>query len=133
MADAGDLARRWFEEVWNRRNRAAIDELMHPDCVGIATVGQTDDREDWKNKQYDPFVAAFSEFHVEIAGVTARDDEAAVRWRATATHTGDQLGFRASGRKVDFRGLTWMRFRDGQIVEGWDSFDLGSVLQSLRE
>ena len=33
--DARELGRRWFEEVWNRRNDPAIDELMAPDAYDL--------------------------------------------------------------------------------------------------
>ncbi len=32
---SGELARHWFEEVWNRKRAAAVDELLAPDCSGF--------------------------------------------------------------------------------------------------
>jgi len=32
--ETSELARRWFEEIWNERRVETIDELAHPECVG---------------------------------------------------------------------------------------------------
>jgi len=65
---------------------------------------------------------------------TAADgDRAVVRWHARGTHRGDGLGgMLPTNRKVDFRGMAWLTFRSGVIVEGWDSWNLGRLLESLR-
>jgi len=47
-------------------------------------------------------------------------------------HTGHELGIPASGRQVQFRGMTWMTFKDGKIVEGWDAWNLGALLETCR-
>jgi hypothetical protein len=44
----------------------------------------------------------------------------------------DNLGMAATGRAVDFRGMTWLTLKNGVIVEGWDSWNLGRLLESLR-
>jgi hypothetical protein len=31
-----------------------------------------------------------------------------------------------------FRGMTWLTFKDGLIVEGWDLWNLGKLLESLQ-
>jgi predicted ester cyclase len=62
----------------------------------------------------------------------ADGDHVFVRWRARGTHRGDCLGRPAIGRPVDFRGMTWLTFRNGLIVEGWDSWNLGELLESLK-
>lgn len=63
---------------------------------------------------------------------TAADgDQVVVRWTATATHRGNSLGMAATGRRVSFRGMTWLTFSNGMVVEGWDSWNLGALLASL--
>jgi hypothetical protein len=58
--DARELARRWFEEVWNARRDASIDELLSADSYG----------------------------HTERGEYKGPDgDRAAVRWRALGTHS----------------------------------------------
>ena len=32
---------------------------------------------------------------------------------------------------LTFRGITWFEFTSGQIVRGWDCWNVGGVMQSL--
>lgn len=43
-------------------------------------------------------------------------------------HHGDGLGLPPTNRKVVFRGMTWLTFKNGVIVEGWDSWNLSCLL-----
>ena len=56
----------------------------------------------------------------------------AVRWTATATHRGEGLGVPPTDRRVAFRGITWLELRDGLIVRGWDSWNLGGLIAELQ-
>ena len=124
------LARRWFEEVWNERRPEAVDELMAADGVGhhegVETHGPTEFKEVRQQ-----LLAAFPDIRISIEDVVGDDTQAVVRWRASARHRGELMGIKASGRDVDFPGMTWFRFRDGQVVEGWDSWNQGALLQKL--
>lgn len=63
--------------------------------------------------------------------VIAEGDKVAVRWHFTATHAGPGAGLEPTGRRVASRGMTWLEFRDGKIVRGWDSWNLGGLMQQL--
>jgi steroid delta-isomerase-like uncharacterized protein len=131
MNESERIARRWFEEVWNRRNANAIGELMAERCVGRSVVGDTTSANAWKEACFTPMSSAIPDLHVTIDGVTAANDEAVVRWQAKGTHRGDGLGVPPTGKTIHVHGLTWMRIRDGQIVEGTDGWDYGSLLMQL--
>lgn len=132
MSDrSAELARRFFDEVWNRRRADAIDEFAHPDGVGHHTNGELTSSEQFRDEIHRRFLDAFPDLHIEVEDVLARGDDAVVRWYATGTHLGDGLGVKASKQKVGFRGMTWFTFRDGKIREGWDCWDHGGLLQAL--
>jgi predicted ester cyclase len=57
---------------------------------------------------------------------------AVVHWACEGTHEGNGLGFPATGRKVSFRGMTWIRFSGDKMVEGWDCWNQGGLIESLR-
>jgi steroid delta-isomerase-like uncharacterized protein len=128
--DVRALAARWFDEVWNQRREAVVDEMMAPEAVGHMEGAEVRGRAEFKAVR-DALLGAFPDLRIVVEGVVADGDDAVVRWRVTATHTGAELGFPASHRPAAFRGLTWLRFRDGKIVEGWDAWNQGALMQAL--
>ena len=113
------IVRRWFEEVWNQRNLAAIDALaaesftLHHFALPSATDLQT-------YKQYHPaFMAAFPDFRIEIDDIIAEGDRVAVRVTQRATHQGQFMGIPPTGKQVVQRGLTIYRVEGGKLVEAW--------------
>jgi predicted ester cyclase len=69
---------------------------------------------------------------VTVEDILETEGQAVVRWTARGTHLGDELGITPSGQAVSFRGMTWMRFDDGRLVEGWQVSNIPDVLRSLN-
>jgi len=124
------LVRRWFEEVWNQGRAASIDEMLASDAavhgLGPSLRGPS---------EFKPFQAmyrgAFPDIDLQVDDVLAECDLVAARWSGVGTHQGDGLGFMATSKRAQFKGLTIVRVRDGKIVEGWNSFDQLGMLQQL--
>jgi len=49
----------------------------------------------------------------------------------TARFVVSGVGFTATSKRAQFKGLVIVRVRDGKIVEGWNSFDQRGMLQQL--
>lgn len=128
--DAATLARRWVEDVWNRRSNVALNQMVAPGCVSHQTDGSTVSLDEWKRVREDLFVG-FPDLRVMIEGIVAHGDDAVVRWRATGTHRGPAFGLPATHCEVDMCGMTWLRCGGGKIIEAWDAWDLGGLLQQL--
>jgi steroid delta-isomerase-like uncharacterized protein len=129
--DTREVARRWFEEVWNGRRDDLIDELMAPDAYGHVQGGEYRGPSGFREMQA-MFLGAMPNVHIEIEDILADGERAAVRWRARGTHSGEGFGFSASKREVDVRGTTWLIVKDGKTVEGWDTWDLTGMLAALH-
>jgi steroid delta-isomerase-like uncharacterized protein len=127
-----DLSRRWFEEVWNERRSDTIGELMSPEGIGHMESGDVQGVEPFKRVR-DEFLAALPDLKFEIEGIVSDGDDVVVRWSATGTHTGAGLGSEPNHQRISIRGMTWIRFKDGLMVEGWDSWNQEAFLQRLRE
>jgi steroid delta-isomerase-like uncharacterized protein len=67
--------------------------------------------------------AVFPDLHLSTDDVLVDGDRAAVRWTATGTHEGDELGVPATHRRVTMTGIDIIRVRDGRIVERWGEFN----------
>lgn len=125
------LARRWFEEVWNQRRDATIDLLMAPDCVGHIEGDDAATPDQFKAMRA-AFLAAMPDLRIEVEDTVAEGENVVVRWRVTGTHDADGLGIRPTGMRIDVRGMSWQRFVDGRLVEGWDTWNIGGLMESLR-
>jgi steroid delta-isomerase-like uncharacterized protein len=126
------LIRRWFEEVWNQRRTDTIDELLTDESVCLTESGLLRGKDVFKERVHAMFLSAFPDLRVIVEGTVAEGDQVAVRWTATATHLGDGFGFPATGRSVAFHGMSWIRFHDGKMMEGWDCWSPSQLIQSLR-
>ena len=61
------------------------------------------------------------------------DAKVIANWRAKGTHLGPELGIPASGRRVDFTGLSVFEFTDGKITAGFDRWNRGEMIASLMQ
>jgi len=113
------LIRRWFEEVWNKGRMEAIEEMTSPDVIGH---GQAQHDTDVGLHEFRNFAvglrAAFPDMKVVIDQTLEQGDKVVARWTSTMTHTGEFLGFPASGKKATITGTSIQRIVDGKIVEG---------------
>ena len=126
------LAIRWFERVWNARDETTIDELMGPQAVGhmegIDVVGPAEFK-----KVRAQLLQALPDLRLNVEATAADGDSVVVRWSAAGTHRGNGFGMQATGVPVVFRGMTWFVIRAGRLVEGWDAWNQGGLVESLRE
>jgi predicted ester cyclase len=129
--EAAVVARRWFEEVWNARRAEAIDELMERKAVGHMEGGDVEGPEGFRSG-WAAFLAGLPDMHITIEDIVSEGDQAVVRWRVRASHRGELFGLAPTQRRVDVRGSSWFRIRDGKLAEGWDTWNLGGLLESLR-
>jgi steroid delta-isomerase-like uncharacterized protein len=119
MNGAAALARRWFQEVWNERRESTIEEFLNEDSVCHADQGDLRGIECFRLQQYRPFIGAMPNLRIKVEDILESGPQAVVRWSATGTHTGPNLGFPATGKTATMRGMTWMRFEKDRLVEGW--------------
>ena len=127
------LALRWFDEVWNRKNVKSIHELMEPSAAAYTEGGAVVGPERFEQEMYQPLSRAFPDLTVTVDGVIEEGEEVAVRWTAQGTNTGDFPGVPATGRAVRFSGMTWLRVKDGKLVEGWDRWNVQGLITLLSQ
>jgi predicted ester cyclase len=125
------IARRWFEEVWNARRDETVDELMLPQSVGHMEGGEVRGPGDFKAARRE-LLAAFPDIRVTVEDMVSDGDKVVVRWAASGTHRGEALGLTPTNSLVRFRGITWLTIRDGKIVEGWDAWNQGKLIEEMR-
>jgi steroid delta-isomerase-like uncharacterized protein len=127
-----ELGKRWFEEVWNKRRRDAIGEMMAPDAV-IQESGEAVKGPEGFYPFFDRMQAAFSDIHVTVHDAIAEQDTVCLRWSCTMKHTGDGLGIPSTGKSIQITGISIMRIAAGKLVAGWQNWDMLGLMQQIRE
>jgi steroid delta-isomerase-like uncharacterized protein len=131
MRSNADLARRWYNEVWRPGGDATVQELMAPAIDGHMEGADVPTRDAFLAERQ-RLLEVFPDLRITADDVIAEGARVAVRWHVEATHRGKGLGFPATNLPVSFRGMTWLEFEGGRIVRGWDSWNLGALLQKLQ-
>jgi steroid delta-isomerase-like uncharacterized protein len=80
---------------------------------------------------YRSFRNAFSDFELKVEDVLTDGDKVAGRYTIRGTHSGELMGVPGSGNKVDISGQSFFRFRDGRVVERWQSLDGAALLTQI--
>jgi steroid delta-isomerase-like uncharacterized protein len=126
------LVSRIADDIWNRHDLAAIDEVMTPDATyhGPHMPNGVGNRESWR-RAIAMYLGAFPDSRVTFEELIASGDFIVGRWSATATHTGGLPGVAATGKRINISGITIYRIADGMIAEAWEQLDMLGMWQQL--
>ena len=124
------IVRRYFEDIWNRGDLAAVETLIAPDVAGHVN-GRTFHGGEALKQRLAALWAAFPEPRFTMDDLLVDGARAAVRWTFRGTHDGGTyLGQAATGRSVTVTGMNVFRLAGGQIAELWvNADDLGELEQ----
>lgn len=132
MSDKPDaIVRTWFKEVWDEGREEAIDRLMAPFAVAYGLPGGPIQGPTAFKPVFRTFREALGDLTIEVVRTVVDGDMVAAHCHVTARHSGDALGGAATQQPVDFWGMAMLRVQDGQIVEGWNCFDMLSLYQQI--
>ena len=120
------LARRVFEEYWNKHNSDFTPDMYTSDFtlndpfVPVAGHGLTAAK-----SYFETFNKALPDLHFTIEDQIAEGDMVVTRLYATGTHEGELLGIPATHAKATVPVVVFHRFEDGKIANAfvlWDAF-----------
>jgi steroid delta-isomerase-like uncharacterized protein len=128
--EAKAKVRRFIEEAWNKGNMRVIDELFASDYV------LHEPAEDVKGPQalremVKGFRDAFPDLLCTIEDQIAEGDLVATRWTLRASHQGDWMGIKRTGKPIAMDGIVLHRFEAGKMTEAWDRWDMLGFMQQV--
>src|SRR5262249_18760301 len=121
------LARRVVEEIWNKGEYFALDQVCTSDFVLHDPANPfVKTRRDLEHL-VPTYRRAFPDLRLVIHDQLAEGDLVMTWWGARGTHTGPLFGYPPTGKLVRVTGITLDLIRDGQIAESralWDALGL---------
>ena len=103
--ESKELVRRLVDEVVNRRDLDALDEIASGQLARLA------------RRWISPFRASFPDFTMRIVSLVAEGDTVVGHFACSGTHTGVWLGIPATGRRFeDVDEIYVFTVADGKLV-----------------
>jgi predicted SnoaL-like aldol condensation-catalyzing enzyme len=130
MFDPKATVRRMFDEIINQGKLDVADELFADDYVDHGPMGDLQGREAFK-EMVAVWRAAVPDVHCKVDHLLSEGDLIGWVVHTTGTHTGDGLGFPATGATFTTTSANIGRFRDGRAVEHWAEQGMFPMLVQL--
>jgi steroid delta-isomerase-like uncharacterized protein len=126
-----ELVRSGFQ-AFNAGDVGECMDLIAPDLViNLAELPDPQHgREVWR-QGFEMINHAFPDLQAHIEDIVAAQDKVAVRLRFRGTHSGEFLGFGATGRTVEYVSHEFYRIAGGLIAEEWICSDTATLLRQL--
>jgi steroid delta-isomerase-like uncharacterized protein len=118
-------------DAWNSGDVSSYLDLYDEGIKLHAGMYDFPDK-DAVGRMYRGMFATTSDVRLDIHETFGHEDKLAARYTVTAKHTGELAGIPPTGREFSITGITIMHFRDGAVVERWDSDDSEEVFSKLR-
>ena len=127
--DVTQVAREWFERVWNQQDESAIDELLDRNTVGNdPNFGTGFDA--FKN-QWRLWLIGFPDLKFEEIDVYANGNSVVTHWQMSGTNSGKFRNQDATNKKIKIDGVSIDEIKDGKIISGKDFWDTKILDQQL--
>ncbi|HEX6521237.1 MAG TPA: ester cyclase [Streptosporangiaceae bacterium] len=119
-------------QAFNLGDADLCTALMSPDfIINLAELPEPQrGREVWR-QNFEMMRRAFPDLQAHIEDIFAAEDKVAVRLRLRGTHTGEFLGFAATGRTIEYISHEFYRIAGGLIAEEWICSDTATLLRQL--
>ncbi|HEY7546234.1 MAG TPA: ester cyclase [Blastocatellia bacterium] len=127
---------RAIDEIWNKGNLAAVDELYDANCVRHDPSAPELATGPENLKQLAAlYRTAFPDLRITIEDIIVEGDKVVTRWSSKGTHKGELQGIAPTGKVVTSSGISIALIANGKIVEervSWDNFGLMKQLGAVE-
>ena len=126
------IVRRFYDQVWIKRNLEVINELVSPSHAlqGPNILGSSIGPEAYK-RQVLRFLEGYPDLRWTIEDTIADADKVVACWTMSGTHRGDFMGVPATGKKISVDGMTIHHIAGGKIMDSHSIWDTLGMMQQL--
>lgn len=124
-------ARRFYDEVFNKKNKAAIDEFIASNQVDHAAPPATPGGLAGARQTITMYLTAFPDLHFTVEDIIAEGDKVVARLAVRRTQQGAFMGIPPTGKQATSTAIDINRYVGGKSVEHWLEMDTLGLLQQL--
>ena len=121
---------RYLEEIWNRGDLTAAEEMLTSTFVFHSPTGKVEGLEAFK-KYVGGVRTVFPDLHFATEVLVAEGDQVVAQWTMTGTQKADFMGIAASSKNFTVPGVSRLAFSAGKLAEAHVVWDRLSLLEQL--
>lgn len=126
-----NVVNRYIEEVWNKGNVDAVDELLAEDYTHLTPPpGLKPTREGFK-KYVAMMQDAFPDLNLTVEETIVDGDKVVQRYKSKGTHRGELMGISPTGNTAQIDGISIYTVKDGKIVDDATQVDFAGLLAQI--
>ena len=125
------LIRRFYEEVFNKRNVAALDDFYAPDHIDHTLPPGLPVGPEGTKQAIATMLEGFPDLHITIEDMIAEGDKVVIRFTTHGTQQRTLGGIPPTGKQVAVSTIEITRIVGDKIVEDWGLDDRLGMLQQL--
>ena len=125
--------RRFYDDIWNRVDLAAIPDVLAPDVTFRGSLGPVLTGPEEFAGYVREVTTALGDYRCEIESILAEAHRVAARMTFSGVHRGRLLDVPATGRRVSWAGAAFFTFADGLITDLWVLGDVDSLRRQLTQ
>lgn len=126
-----ELARNFFEEVWNEGKLNRIEKYLSEDFVEHSPLPQAASDPAEYVEEAEAFQTAIPDIEYTVEETIEEGDKVVTRVTVEGTHEGELMGIEATGETVEFDGMALFRIENGKITELGVQGDFMGLMEQL--
>lgn len=125
------ISHRFNEEIKNKHNLDAIDELLSPNFVNYSEIPGFAPTRAGVKQFFAYFVQAFPDLTCTINDTVAEGNKVVDYFTFEGTHQGEFMGIPVTGKRIKFNGMHIFSFEQGQITGHSNVLDMLTLMIQL--
>ena len=126
------LVRRFYDEIWNRRELDHIPEILNTDVTFRGSLGPVMTGHAAFADYVKSVTGPLEGYACDILEMVEEGPRLVAKMLFHGRHTGSFMGFAPTGKRVEWHGSAHFAFRDGKIADLWVLGDVAGLRTRLE-
>ena len=127
------VVQKFYADVWNKHDKSVIPSLLQSDFTFRGSLGPTKTGHAEFVEYVDFVHQALGAYQCDILDLVEEGNQCFARVRFSGIHHGDFLGFKPTGKQVEWSGAALFSFEEGLVADLWVLGDVHGLLQLLAD
>ena len=130
-ATAG-LVRDFYARLWEAGDRAAADDILHPELVFRGSIGMEKHGIDGFWEYLTLVRTALGDYRCDVLSLVTDGPKAAAKMYFHGEHRAEFLGTAPTHRRIGWHGAAFFEARDGRLSDIWVLGDVDGLRAAIK-